>query len=119
MTSGDRVVYVQNQQLTTANFGNYQVDPTTGVTGVKWNNRVQDSYRDEDEEGLSGFRIYVDYNTNSRLDPGEPSAVTGSDGSYSILGLTSGSQLLREVPRASGAKVLLSGAMQGGKSLRA
>ena len=34
--------------------------------------------------GLPDWTIFVDYNNNDVLDVGEPSAVTGPDGSYTI-----------------------------------
>jgi uncharacterized repeat protein (TIGR01451 family) len=56
---------------------------------------------DDEDPGLAGVTIYVDVNGNGTLDPEEEqfSAVTGSDGTYSIstAGLAAGTYTLREV----------------------
>src|SRR5205823_91070 len=58
-----------------------------------------DGVRDPGEPALAGWTVYADRNNNYRLDAGEPSAVTGADGSYTLT-LTPGSYVLREVPQA-------------------
>jgi hypothetical protein len=47
--------------------------------------------------GLPGWTIYVDYNDNATLDPGEPFAVSGVDGSYTIQEIKPGTYKVREV----------------------
>ena len=51
------------------------------------------------EAGMAGVTLYVDVNANGSFDAGEPSAVSGSDGSFTISApnLLPGSYALREV----------------------
>ena len=41
-----------------------------------------DGIRDPGDDGLAGWTFYVDYNDNGDLDPGEPSAVSDSNGDF-------------------------------------
>ncbi|MBX9578866.1 MAG: hypothetical protein K2X87_01035 [Gemmataceae bacterium] len=93
-------------------FGNFQ---PAAVSGYKFNDRNADGVWDrngldngsgtaDDEVGLSGWTIFVDYDADGVLDAGEPSAVTGSDGSYAIAGVRPGSYPVREVARAGWAQ---------------
>jgi hypothetical protein len=52
------------------------------------------------EPALAARTIYVDYNDNTSLDPNEPSAVTGTDGTYLIVGILPGTWKVRLVPVA-------------------
>jgi len=47
--------------------------------------------------GLSDWTIYVDYNNNSLLDPGEPFSVTDSTGYYDIFNISPGEHPVREI----------------------
>ena len=68
------------------------------VSGTKFNDLDVDGVRDLNEPGLSGWTIYVDYNNNGSFQSAtEPSAVTGPDGTYTILGVTPGNWNVREV----------------------
>ena len=70
------------------------------IQGVKWNDLNENGVRDAGEPGLPGWTIYVDQNANGQLNVGEPSAVTGADGSYTITGLASGRYVVSEVPQS-------------------
>ncbi len=68
--------------------------------GTKFHDRNADGIWDPGEEGLGGWTIYVDYNDNGLLDTGEPSAVTASDGTYTINGITPGIWKVKEVAQS-------------------
>lgn len=53
--------------------------------------------RESGEPGLAGWTIYIDYNGNATLDAGEPYAVTGTDGKYTITGIKPGTYTIYEV----------------------
>ncbi len=91
-------------ELTGKDFGNWEpAEPDTelaSTSGVKWNDLDGDGEKDEGEPGLGGWVIYVDYNNNGVLDPGEPFAVTAADGTYTISGIKPGEWKVREVAQA-------------------
>ena len=89
-----RVTVTAGATLAARDFGNQRDEGT--VTGVKFHDLDGDGTRDAGEPGLAGWTIYADLNRNGQLDGGEPSAVTGGDGSYSLI-VPSGSLALREV----------------------
>lgn len=70
------------------------------VSGTKFNDADNDGIRDADEPGLSGWTFYVDYNGDGNLDPGEPSDISGNDGSYTITGVKPGTYPVREVGKS-------------------
>jgi len=68
------------------------------ITGSVFNDANNNGVRDSGEIGLAGVIIYADLNKDGKLDPGDPSAATAADGSYTLSSLTSGtSYLVREV----------------------
>ncbi|NLX55607.1 MAG: S8 family serine peptidase [Planctomycetaceae bacterium] len=78
------------------NFGNM---PLPGVvSGVKWHDLDGDGIKDPKEPGIPGVYIYADLNNDGQIALGEPAAVTGADGSYSISGIPAGQITIREVP---------------------
>ena len=48
---------------------------------------------------VAGRTVYVDLNGTGRLDPGEPTAVTGDDGRFTIAGVPAGSSTVRATIR--------------------
>jgi hypothetical protein len=81
-----------------ANFGSVQ--PNDTVTGFKWLDINGDGIRDNNEPGLAGVYIYLDLDLDGRPDIGEPSAISGADGSYSLTPPSAGSYVIREVVEA-------------------
>src|SRR5205085_219910 len=62
------------------------------ATGTKFEDTNGDGVHQTDgsEGPLSGFVFFVDYNGNNQLDPGEPAAVSASDGTWQINGIKPG-----------------------------
>lgn len=83
-------------------------DPKTGYdfgnwypaekSGTKFEDLDADGQpRETGENGLAGWKIYVDYNGNGAPDDGEPFAFTDEDGNYTIKGIRPGDYVVREV----------------------
>lgn len=54
------------------------------ITGTQFNDRNRNARQDSGEEGLVGFTVYVDYDRDGVLDAGEPRALTGANGAFSL-----------------------------------
>jgi len=70
------------------------------ISGTKYDDLDADGMRDFEpilEPGLPGVTIYIDLNNNSRLDPNEPSTITGPRGDYRFTGLEAGTYVVREI----------------------
>ena len=84
------------------------------ICGFKWHDLDDDGIWDQPEEpGLEGWTIYVDWNGNGVLDTGEPCAVTGTDGAYSIGGLPDDTYDVAEVPQSGWIQTSPAGAIAG------
>lgn len=57
------------------------------IHGRVWNDRDGDAARDGDEPALDGWTVFLDYNANGRLDPGEDSVQTDTNGDYAFVQL--------------------------------
>lgn len=129
-SSGYRVTISSGgQEYDNLDFGNM---PLGEITGTKWVDHDGDGYRDADEPGLAGVRIYIDANQNSSYDPGEPYAITEHDdpstenmdetGLYTIHHVAVGDHDIREiVPRgyvqtAAGMQVLYKTGFDGAEA---
>lgn len=71
------------------------VSPT--VTGVVYSDAVGAGQFSAVQAGVAGQVIYADLNDNGKLDPGEPMAVTNSQGNYTLSNLPAGSLIIRQV----------------------
>ncbi len=91
-----------------SHYRNPAVPLTGNVTGYKFHDRNADGVWDkngldncwgngDDEVGLSGWKIFVDYDGDGYLDADEPFALTDSNGFYKITGVKAGSYSLAEV----------------------
>lgn len=67
------------------------------IQGSKWHDLNEDGDRDSDEPGLEGWTIFLDPNQNGKLDSGEISTETDSNGDYSFTDLTPGTYTVAEV----------------------
>lgn len=64
--------------------------PTGSVTGNVYDDLSGDGVKQTGEANLSGWTVYIDANSNSKLDTGEKSTTTNSSGVYTLSGLTAG-----------------------------
>ena len=69
---------------------------TCAAEGTKFFDLDADGVRDANEPGIPGFQIFADYDNDGKLDPGEPSTVSDSDGRYVLDDIHSSSYRLRE-----------------------
>jgi type VI secretion system secreted protein VgrG len=67
------------------------------VSGMKFNDLNGNGVQDSGEPGLPGWTVYVDYAGDGAFSAGDPSAVTGPGGTYTITGVTAGTWTVREV----------------------
>ncbi len=78
-----------------ADFGFVRVQPD--VTGFTFIDENQDGVLDASDRPLEGIYVYLDLDGDNRADLGEPSAVSGSDGSYRINFPGAGTYTIRQV----------------------
>ena len=78
-------------------FGNEAATGT--ISGKKWEDLNGDGVRDFGEEGLAGWRIYVDLDHDGAWDEGEPFDWTDSAGIYIITDLPGGTYVVAEEVR--------------------
>ena len=104
------LVLAPGQDMTGVNFGN-KYEATASVSGYKFNDRNADGTWDkngldncwgtaDDEVGLSGWKMFVDYDGDGILDSNEPFDYTDSNGYYKINGVASGTHAVAEVMQA-------------------
>ncbi len=68
------------------------------VSGRKFDDLNGDGLQGVAEPGLAGWSVYVDYDNSGTFQAAtEPSAVTGAGGTYTILGVATGTWNVREV----------------------
>ena len=98
INDGGRDVYVVTGASTdNVDFGFQPSGQVSGVYGTKFNDINGDGVQDPGEVGIAGVYIYVDLDNDSRIDVGEPAAITDEDGNYGIDYNEAGSVTIREV----------------------
>lgn len=101
------VALAAGQNKTGADFGN-KVAAAGSVSGYKFNDRNADGEWDkngldncwnssDDEVGMSGWTVFVDYDRDGSRDANEPYDVTDSSGYYKIIGVATGTWDVVEV----------------------
>jgi VCBS repeat-containing protein len=76
--------------------GNVQL---VSISGLKFEDRNGDGVRQEGEQGIAGWTIFIDGNGNGMLEDGETRTTTGADGAYRFEGLLPGTYVIAEVQR--------------------
>lgn len=87
-------VSVLDKQKTRADFFEFGGGD---IVGTVWNDQTENGVQDASEPGLEGWTIFLDTNSNTVLDPGEPLTVTDGDGHYAFHGLAEGDYEVTEV----------------------
>ena len=92
------VTFESDATVTGLDFGNWTT--ATITDSVKFNDLdANGAPREDDEPGLPGWTVYVDYNNDGVRDADEPFDVTDEDGSYTITDILPGDWPVREEPR--------------------
>lgn len=87
-TDPTSVTIAAGEVYTDADFGFQQQDATIG--DFVWNDLDGDGVQDSGEPGLPGVVVYLDLNTNTSRDLGEPFATSDGAGAYDITNLATG-----------------------------
>ncbi|MCA9268958.1 MAG: carboxypeptidase regulatory-like domain-containing protein, partial [Planctomycetales bacterium] len=69
------------------------------LSGTLYNDLNGDGVRDQGEDGLANWTVYLDADLSGTLDAGEASTTTDADGSYRFTGLAAGDYRVAEVVR--------------------
>lgn len=75
----------------------FQGAEPSAIAGVKYHDRNGNGTREENEEGLSNWMLYIDANNDSELDSGEPTITTDSNGRYEFSNLDVRNYVIREI----------------------
>ncbi len=86
------------QTVTGKDFINERANAS--ISGIKWNDLNGNGVRDNGEPAIPGVYIYVDLDGDDRLDIGEPTARTNTDGSFKLNFPGVGVYTVREVAEA-------------------
>lgn len=70
------------------------------IQGIAWNDLNGNGILESSEPKLAGWTVFLDTNTNNRLDAGETSTLTGSDGVYVFKNLAPGNYLVGIVTKS-------------------
>jgi len=89
------ITLAEGEIVTGKDFGNQPLPGT--IEGVKWHDVNGDGVMDDGEQPLAGWTIYLDLNENEEPDAGEPTRITGPEGSYAFTGLYPGSYAVGEI----------------------
>ena len=105
ITSGSPAQYTlvlgQNQNAAGNDFSLSMNPPqsnagTGSITGSVYMDANYNGVRDASEGGLAGWTVFLDFNADRRLDPGDIATVTDAAGNYQFLGLAPGTYTVRQ-----------------------
>jgi hypothetical protein len=68
----------------------------TGILGTVYADSNLNGTRDAQEPGVAGATVFLDESNSGVLAPGDPTAITDSNGEYAFTGLAAGSYVVRE-----------------------
>jgi hypothetical protein len=74
--------------------------PSSTIAGRVFNDKNANGIFDGDDNGIDGFRVYLDENFNANLDPGEISKPVSATGTYKFSAVPPGTYRVREVFRS-------------------
>lgn len=89
---GQHLTLAAGQTLSNANFGETQQNQ---ITGVVYNDRNGDGIHQNGEAGLAGWTVYIDLNSNGRLDTADRVTATDFYGNFSFTNVPVGTYTLR------------------------
>lgn len=92
---GSAVINARNGSVT--GVANVTITAPASVSGKVYQDNDSNGAFEATDEALAGWTVFVDSNSNSTLDAGEPSAVTGAAGDYTISNVTPATATLRVV----------------------
>ncbi len=72
----------------------------SSIKGIAFEDIDADGFQDQGEMPQANWRIYVDANDNTKLDAGEPNALTDAEGKYVLNFLRPGAIVVREVSQS-------------------
>lgn len=73
---------------------------TSKIHGALYQDLNANGVRDQGENGLANWTVFLDQNQNGSLDTGEASTVTDADGKFGFTGLTAGAYRVTEIVRS-------------------
>ncbi len=96
--AGHLVNLLAGQSIGDKHFGRRKEEPRLGsIAGLSWSDLNADGVRQNTEPLQAGKTIYLDANKNGKLDVGEKSTITNSEGRYKFSSLVAGSYRVRRV----------------------
>jgi protocatechuate 3,4-dioxygenase beta subunit len=88
------IVAVSGQDVSGVDFGNFD---NISISGQKFNDVNGNGLKDIGENGLSGWTLFLDANSNGTLDGGEVNTTSDGSGNYNFNNLSPGTYRVREV----------------------
>ena len=92
-------VTVTTGHVTVVDFANLTPE-ASDVSGTVFNDIDGNGARGATEPGLGGWQVFVDKNEDGLLTPGELVTTSAADGSYTLVGVPRGRQMIAQVPDA-------------------
>lgn len=81
----------------TAEYTFVNKQKSSSISGKKFEDENGNGVRNNGDDGMDDWKIYLDLNNNDQWDNGEPYDWTDNNGYYSFSGLTAGTYTVREV----------------------